>query len=720
MTAQKKNLQSLLTPNSVAVTGATSNPEDLGSYILRNIIMAGFKGKLYPVSETVSQLYDYDTYSSLRDIKDEVDLAVLSTSADRVIDDVYDCTRANIKNVCIVTRGFAESGTSGITLQKKIAKMANEAGINVLGPNSLGLISTSKNLNATFGPTIELSDNKGKSTFISQSGAMINAFLEYIDFYSLGVGEVVGLGNKSDVNEIDIMNYYSSLREDGQPYVVGSYLENIANGREFIEMATKFTKKIPLITLIPSESPKTREYIYSHSGGVLQKDPVIDLALEQSGVIKVYTQQQLFDLFLGFSWQSIPRGNNVAVISNAGGGLILAIEQIYRKGLKVVNFSTKVKQMLTDELEWKERNAGVVDLGGEALSLSYLKALDIVLGDHDVNSAIVILSPQIMTQIEETAETIGRLAKRHGKTVIASFMGYEGVEKGIQALSKYFIPTYKSVDRAVYVLSKMYEYYTNTQKVFDTVSKFNFLKPIEKDRSVKILEMIERARIDKRVDLRLDDCMEILNFYEIDTDNIEKVVTFKQLLDFGSKRSYPIEFYCLTEDKGIKLYRKDQAKAAFESHFKKKKENDKHKFSDHVARKVFSSKRKFKLSIVKDTYYEHRSKGFSVKELKNLSFGYYFEMEANRALRGEKVKALLPLTRVRLDRQIEKSDFFRDFHFKKDERYDLLKDNLIKFIGKLAKIPHDFPQILALQLECIFKDAEVVVVNCEVKLDLVN
>ncbi|MFC1780564.1 CoA-binding protein [Patescibacteria group bacterium] len=233
MTARSTNLTSLLIPKSVALTGATSNPEDLGSYILRNIIFSGYKGRLFPISDKLSQLYDFDTYTSIRDISEEVDLAILTTPSDRVIDDVYDCTRANVKNICIVSKGFAETGSNGLILQKKIAKMANEAGIRVLGPNSLGIISTAANLNSTISPSIP---PVGKAAFISQSGALINALCEYADFYSLGFSEIVGLGNKADIDESDFLEYYSTLRDDGKPSVVGCYLESIADGREFIEV----------------------------------------------------------------------------------------------------------------------------------------------------------------------------------------------------------------------------------------------------------------------------------------------------------------------------------------------------------------------------------------------------------------------------------------------------------------------------------------------------
>jgi acyl-CoA synthetase (NDP forming) len=724
MTARKDaNLTSLLYPNSIAVTGASINPEDLGSYILRNIIFSEFKGRVFPVNGSVRELYNFDTYSSIRDIKEDVDLAIIATPSDRVIDDVYDCTRAKVKNICIASKGFAEVGQSGLMLQKKICRMANEAGISVLGPNSLGVISTSKSLNATFGPEILASPpgspREGKAVFLSQSGALINALTEYSNYYSLGFSEVVGLGNKADISEIDFLQYYGGLREDGRPLVVACYLENIANGKEFVDVCASFTKKIPLVTLIPSESPKTREYIYAHSGNILQKDSVIDLALEQGGAIKVYTQQQLYDLTLAFSWQVLPRGDKVAVISNAGGGLILAIEQIYRQGLKLVNFSTEVKKMLMREIDWKEQNRGVVDLGGSALSLNFLKALDIVLGEHDVNAVVVILSHQVMTDIEESAETIGRLAKRHGKTIIASFMGYDGVEKGIKELAKYFVPAFNSVDRAIYALSKMYKYFTWKEKGGKVVSRYSYPKVLEKRRSVKILEIIERARIEKKVELSLDQCFDLLRHYEISTESMIKVESLKEILAFGKKNKYPLEFYCLKQRKGFVINNEGLVSQVFEDHFKKNKEDEDHKFCDHVVKKLYLNKKVLRLVVQKDTYYEHIDKGFTVKELANLSFGHYFALGVNGGTFDNVVTGLLPLSRDQLEAKLISSRFVELSGLKSGQKLEDFRDNLVAFIQKVVRIPLDFSQIAGIEVKCVVDKGKIIVVDCGVKLDLV-
>lgn len=556
------NLTNLLFPNLICITGNFDDPEDVGGYILRNIVFSGYAGKIYLIDRPNLDLYDLQSFTSIEEVNEDIDLYLICSPVDDVLEEVNKAVESRVKGICIITRGFADMGSRGRSLQKKIVKICKENDIALLGPNSVGLISTTKGLNATFSKNMP---KVGKSVFLSQSGALINAISEYSDFYSMGISEVIGLGNKGGLSELDLLKYYASLRADGTPDVVGMYLENIQNGREFLEYAELLSKKCPIIALVPSESPKTREYILGNTGSVLQKDEIIDAALLRTGVMKVYTQEQLFDLMLGFSWQVNPKGNKVAVISNAGSGLILAIEQIYSRGLELAEFSTEVKKILIEELNWKSAGKGVIDLGAEALSNKYLRALDVILGDNNVDAVSVIVSPQIMTQIEESAETIGRLAKQHGKTVTAAFMGYEGVENGIGTLSKFFIPAYKSVDRSIFVLSMMYDYEL-WRKKSEKKEFSEEVKSFERGvRSQESLAFIESARAEKKQTLGLEGCRDLLKNYD---------------LDLATRKSKNIGG-------------------------------------------------EFKVRIKKDQYYKFREKGLSKSELEDLSFGYILQILDN-------------------------------------------------------------------------------------------
>ncbi|MBU0976135.1 MAG: CoA-binding protein [Patescibacteria group bacterium] len=714
MTAQSNsNLVSLLNPTSIALVGASINPEDIGSYVLRNVILSGFKGRVYPVTKEVNELFGFDTYQSIRDIDDPLDLVIIASPADKVIDYVQDCTKAKVRNICIVSRGFAESGTTGRLFQKKIRQLANEAGISVLGPNSLGTIIPSSSLNASFSSDIPSS---GKSCFLSQSGALINAFVEYAKYYSLGVSHIVGFGNKSDLNENDFFQYYSSLREDGRPSVVGTYLENISNGNTFIEEASILTRKVPVLALIPSESPKTREYIYAHSGSIIQRDEVIDLALERSGVIKVYTQQELFDLLLAFSWQVLPRGNKIAVISNAGSGLILAIEQLYRSGLKLVNFSSEVKKMLSNELDWKGENNGVIDLGGDALALNYLKALDIVLGDPDTNAVLTVLSHQVMTQIDETAEAVGRLTRQHGKTVVAAFMGYSGVEKGIKSLAAYHIPAFNSVDRAVYVLSKMNEYFQLTKLGYDITSSLSQIKSQEKNRPSRVLDILELARVEKKWELSYANCKKVLSSFEINAVAFDTVSDERSFEETVKKWEYPFKFICKADKESRIIKTKEQLDKYYDQHVKNCTEV-KLKSDCHIE-KIYEGKKTLKLKIVKDTYYEYMNQGWTVKELKNLSLGHLLSLSLESSVYSSPIKFILPLSRDLVENSLEKSRILTDLGYHSGNFREKVKKGIITLIGKVVQIVTDFDQIASIELEFILDKGEVIVLDCSIKPDL--
>jgi acyl-CoA synthetase (NDP forming) len=697
MTAQlgRSNLPFLLYPNSIAVTGVTQNPEDLGSYILRNIIFSNYKGKVYPVSSSINQFYDFPSYSDIRSIPGDIDLAILTTTSDRVIDDVYACSKSKVRNICIASSGFSESGHRGLVLQKKIVKLARESGINIIGPNSLGIISTSKNLNATFAPSMP---PKGKVVFLSQSGALINALVEYSSYYGLGISEIIGLGNKADVHEIDFIEYYASLRQDGQPTVIGSYLENVADGQIFIDECQHLTSRVPFVCLIPSSS-ETRDYIYDHSGSILQRNEVIDLALRQAGALRVHTQQQLFDSLLAFSWQIKPTGNKIAIISNAGGGAILAIEDLLRSGLTLVKLSQEVRKNLSNNLDWKGRNMGVIDLGGQAASLKYLKALDIVLGDSDVDAVLVILSPQIMTEIEESAEVIGRLSRQHGKTIIAAFMGYEEVEKGIKALSRYFIPAFNSVDRAVYALSKMCEY-TFIKKSERTIkTKSVFPIPFEKKRPMKVIEIIERARIEKRFELRLDENLELLKQFGIKTSSFIPVHTLKELQEEGEKIGYPFIFHCFAGNNEHHIKSFSEARRVYEDHINKNPLGRSHTLSDHAISREKIQK-ELHVSIQKDTYYDSIDKGFSINDLKKLSFGYIISIKVEGGKQSSSISALLPITKVHIEELLQVSNILKEFGSVSGERFDKLRKNFTQGIEKICHIPLEFPQFLSLDVFC--------------------
>lgn len=711
------SIRSMLYPKTILLTGATQNPEDVGTYVLRNIIYGGFEGKVFPINEGLGQVFNIDTYPNIESVSEEVDLAILASSHDKIADEVIACTKAQVHSICIVTPGFAETGHSGRILQKRLVHIASNSGIRVIGPNSLGIISTTQKLNASFGPLIgDISSGYGlpivgNSVFMSQSGALINALLEYSKHYSLGLSELISLGNKADIDETEILEYYTSLRRDGQPQVIGAYLEGFAEPEKFLELSMKASQQFPFLLLTPLETEQIQEYVFSHSGSILQRKEFVKLAMRKAGILRVLTQQQLFDSMLSFAWQPIPRGNSVAIVSNAGSGLILAIDQFQRAGLKLVSFSTEVKQMLTRQIHWRKQSGGVVDLGGAASSLSYLRAIDIVLGDNEVNAALVILSPQGMTEIEESAEVIGRLTKQHGKTIICAFLGYEQVEQGIQTLARYHIPAFNSIDRAVQSLSKMVEFYLNQASISKAQIKGMFSMTFDRSSSSRAEEIIQKHSRSNDVFVGLSESLELISLYGASVDEVLDLEDKKDLEKLGKAYTFPVEIYNSKHGKKFIAYNRKQAEELLEELSSKEPEST-------FARKFYSNKKKIIISVAKDTYYEYITQGFTVRELQALSFGYALEIRSNYQFRSEPLQVLLPVSRDDLEHGIVSSKMLDEFQTDSSELKSTFLTQLVRLGQSVERLTNDFKQILSIDIEAVLSNQKVLVMDCRIRLDL--
>lgn len=718
MTARESSLTTLFHPRSIAISGAAEDPTGFGSYILRNIIFSDYTGEIFPISEKLPQVYDFDTYNSFADIGQPIDLAIICSPPDVVLPEMRACAAGNVKNVCVVTKGFADVGVQGIVLQRKMQSIAKEGNMRLLGPNSLGVISTHGMLNATFGPSLWTVDGenvqfptKGKTAFFSQSGALINAFIEYVQFYNLGIAEITGIGNKADIHECDLLEYYHSLRDDGKPLVVGGYLENITDGQRFLESAQKAIFSFPIVLLLPHSTKSTNEVIYAHTGLVLQKQRMLELAMQQTGVLAVATQQELYDAILGFSWQPIPRGKNVAVVSNAGGGLVLAVDQLQNCGLNLVNFSGKAKELLTRDVNWKGVGRGVVDLEGDAMAINYVKAMDALLGEYDVNAVLIIMSPQMMTDIEEIAESIGRLAKQHGKTVVAAFMGYEGVEKGIRTLARFHIPAYKTVHRAVFVLHQMTQYFQTTQKGTDSRTKFSFMHPREETYSPKISEIFEHARATKSNKISLSESIRILHHYDVPTDTMRELNKREDLQQLGKKFSYPIDLFIPQTNSIYRAESQRKGESLFDTHVSGTQ-------GDYFAKVVYSASRSFRVVITKDTYYEYARLGFTSRELERMSFGYRLHIAPAARTVSSDVEAILPIGRDRLEDLVRESRLAEEYVSGSKEDVLDLQDLFLRFVRKVTQIPLDYNQIQEIDLHCVVSNGELSVNDCSIRLNL--
>ncbi|MHC4659313.1 MAG: acetate--CoA ligase alpha subunit [Planctomycetota bacterium] len=453
MRAIIKNVESIMNPTSIAVVGATNRPGSVGLAVFRNILNAGFEGVLYPVNPKAKAVQSVKAYPKLTDIPDEVDLAVVIVPAEIVCSILEEAGHKQVKGAIVITAGFKEVGGRGVELESSLKEVVEKYDIRLVGPNCLGVINNDEKvrLNASFATKMP---KAGNIAFISQSGALCTAVLDYAEGRDVGFSKVVSFGNKADVSEIDLLHY---LKDDPDTDVILMYLEDITHGRAFLETAREITwqARKPMLAVKSGRSTEGARAAASHTGSLVGSDTAYDAIFHQSGILRVESIDELFNQAIAFSKQPIPKGNRVAIITNAGGPGIMATDAAIRHSLKMAAFSDETKQKLKQELPPTASIQNPVDVIGDATHERYEAAIRHILVDENVDAAIIILSPQAMTDILKTAEIVPRVVKGIDKPVLCSFMGIVDVSQGIQYLEKHGIPNYAFPEAAVRSMASM-------------------------------------------------------------------------------------------------------------------------------------------------------------------------------------------------------------------------------------------------------------------------
>lgn len=446
-------LKTLFEPKSIAVIGASTKKDKLGYDVFKNLATLGYKGKLFPINPKDGEILGYSIYKKVSDVKEKIELALILVPAPFVTKVLNECGKKQIKNIVIISAGFKEIGGEGIKREKTIQKLVQKYKFNLIGPNCLGIINTKKLLNASFAEGMPQIGNVG---LISQSGAMAVAINDWAYTHNLGFSKIISLGNKAGINEIDLLKY---LAKDKATKLILMYLESIENGQEFMKLAQDITKKKPIIIIKSGTSVSGIKAISSHTGSLAGSNQAVQTAFQQSGVINAKTVEDLFNYARGFSYQNSPKGNKVAIISNAGGPAIMATDSLEMRDLELAKFEQKTIKQLEKNLPETAATHNPVDIIGDALANRYDEALKAVLKDKDVDSVLILLTPQIMTEVEETAKIIVKFSKKYPKkTILTCFMGGKNVTKAKKILSSGNVPNFGFPDRAIKTLEKMSNY----------------------------------------------------------------------------------------------------------------------------------------------------------------------------------------------------------------------------------------------------------------------
>ncbi len=483
-------LEELFNPSSVAVIGASRNPAKVGHQILKNLIDSGYLGQLYPVNLKAKKILGLDCFPSVTEIPGKVDLTVIAVPAQFVLDIAEECGEKQVKGMIVISAGFKETGREGTELERRLVVTCQKHGIRLLGPNCLGVIDTFSPMNASFSSKMPLG---GNIAFLSQSGAICTAVLDWSLSQGIGFSRFVSLGNKADLDETDLM---LSLVNHEDTRVILIYLEGVNDGAKWVATAREVTRKKPVIVVKSGVSSAGARAISSHTGSMAGSDVAYDAAFRKSGVIRVATLEELFDLALVFSSQPRLDEPSVVILTNAGGPGILATDACEKYGLRTASFGPELVNDLRVKLPQEASLHNPVDVLGDATAERYGYALEKIMGQKDLPSVITILTPQAGTEPVQTAERICALHKRFPeKPIVASFLGGEEMEKAIDLLQDCGVPNYPFPERAVYALSVFSKYY---RYLDSPVVRGSSKLDIEGNR---IMEIIKGVRADGRVSL---------------------------------------------------------------------------------------------------------------------------------------------------------------------------------------------------------------------------
>ncbi len=445
-------LQAFFAPDSVAVVGASRSERGLGHTVLQNLLDFGFPGRIYPVNPKADNILGLKVYPSLLAIPDKVDLVVVVVPQPLVADVMREAVEKGARGAVVISAGFREVGPEGLQAEREITRIAHEGGMRILGPNILGIIDTKSRLNATFAAA---QPEAGGIAFVSQSGALLTAILDWAVHERVGFSKIVSLGNKADLTEIDL---FEALRADPDSKVVVAYLEGVTNGAAFRKAATELTKAKPLVIVKSGRTAAGSRAVSSHTGSLAGSDAAYDAAFKQCGIYRASTMQELFDVSLAFAYQPLPAGKRLAIVTNAGGPGILATDACERNGLQLASFAPETIDRLRSGLPRAANVYNPIDVIGDAGVDRYQLAIEAALADPNVDALLVLLTPQAMTQIEETAEVTVQAGRNGKKPVLASFMGGEAVSSALRILREGGVPNYTFPERAVEALVAMNHY----------------------------------------------------------------------------------------------------------------------------------------------------------------------------------------------------------------------------------------------------------------------
>ena len=432
-------LDSILRPRSIAVIGASRMSNTIGHQIFANLLRYGFTGAVYPVNPNASSIQSVRAYPDVGALPEPIDLAVIAVPKERVLDVARGCGQAGVKGLVVISAGFREIGGVGIDRERQLVDVARQYGMRMVGPNCMGVLNTESaiSMNATFAPAMP---PPGHAAFVSQSGALGLNVIDHAAEYGIGISQFVSIGNKPDVSGNDLL---AAWEHDPTVGVILMYVESFGNPRRFLELASRITRSKPIIAVKSGRSKVGARAASSHTGALVASDAAVHALLTQAGVLRAESIEELFDMAMAFTDRALPRSRHTAVVTNSGGPAILAADALETRGMELQELQRETVAQLKPLFPEEASIRNPLDMIASATPAHYRAALDAVLRDPGVDSALAVFVPPLGVRQEDVAEAIVAVATTHTlKPVLAVLMGREGLPQGRAELHKAGIPAY--------------------------------------------------------------------------------------------------------------------------------------------------------------------------------------------------------------------------------------------------------------------------------------
>ncbi len=530
-----QGLNAIFYPQAVAIIGASEREGSIGKTLVKNLLEANFSGKIFPVNPARETVLGIPCYRNIAAIaNDRVDLAIIATPAASVPDIIRECGQNGVRGAIVISAGFKESGDEGRKLEKRLIDEAKKHNIRIIGPNCLGIIYTHANLNATFATNYP---HEGNIAFISQSGALGTAVLDWSLQEQIGFSAFISMGSMADVNFGDVIEY---LGNDNRTSSILIYMETLGDASSFIAAARKVSHTKPIILIKAGKTPAAARAAASHTGSIAGADEVFNTCIRRGRILRVHSIAELFNMALVLSKQPLPKGPNLCIITNAGGPAVLATDAAITDGLTMVDLTSDTKQCLNQILPKTWSGANPIDIIGDADPKRYEKTLEIVKNQENIDGILVILTPQSMTDPTTTAKHVLHMAKNLDKPLLASWMGGNLIAEGKVLLNNSSIPTFDYPDDAARAFAMMWQHQKNISALYQTPAIRDTTTQESKQQYHHVKSMIDAAYKENRRLLTLQESLEILQAYHIPILTSKVACNVEEAVRIAAQIGFPV------------------------------------------------------------------------------------------------------------------------------------------------------------------------------------